>query len=245
MIDSEDIRRLAAEIHKEDEALKLSEENSQKSDIPTAGMAKDGCSINDSLVADINEVYHNIRQEFAKLLNKYTPSEEIAAEDQELLLEAENAKLREELAEVRQMLEEKEAALREFKSGTPHTIAKPYKEFYVNGEECSAEEFEKSLRYYSGVINVTIFYLDNTTKEKIWTVGNFTEKSRLSSRMGFFLVGWREKGIIGIRLDLDKKYTLETDIIAGDAVDNKSDLATDNETKDMSPEERKTGLYYG
>ncbi len=139
------------------------------------------------------------------ILSKYSNFNDSLQESHLYQLEEENAKLKKELETLKQKLEEKELALCEFRNGVPRTVTKPDKKYFINGKECSDKEFEKSLRYYHGIVNATVFFIDGSATQRNWNVRNFTQKSHLSGNIGRnFLAGWRDRGITGIRLEMNK-----------------------------------------
>lgn len=84
-------------------------------------------------------------------------------------------------------------------------IQNPKKEFFINGKEYPSKEFAKYLQNANRIVNVTIFYSDKDPKNCIWRVSHFSETSDLNGNLnGGFLRGWKDKGITGIRLELNK-----------------------------------------
>ena len=123
----------------------------------------------------------------------------------------ETNKLKDEITELKAKigkLESENEALRATKITIPSNndfIQNPTKEFFINGQKCSSKEFAKYLQNANRIVYVTIFYSDKDPKNCIWRVSHFSETSDLNGNLnGGFLRGWKDKGITGIKLELNK-----------------------------------------
>lgn len=160
-------------------------------------------STNKSVISDINKIQIAMQREISKILKKYniagtTTTESI--ENQQLsILEKENKKLKDEI----QQLKEELKAIKQVKEEQTATFGLR-KDYIINGKQCSAKEFESRLRNNHCEVNVTLYYTNQRIKHDIWKVDNFTQKSNLSGNLhSGCLRGWREKGIVAIKLELN------------------------------------------
>ena len=77
------------------------------------------------------------------------------------------------------------------------------KEYFMHGRACSAKEMETFLRTTPCKVYVTLFYTDKTQNQHVWQAKNFSSKSSLSGNLhGGYLKGWKQNGIIGIKLEI-------------------------------------------
>jgi|GEM_PF-3117147 len=82
-------------------------------------------------------------------------------------------------------------------------IDSPKKEFFLEGKSCDKKEFESCLANASCDVKVTLFYKDGKQEQSIWKVRKFKENSSLSGNLNSgYLRNWKNKGIIGIKLEL-------------------------------------------
>jgi hypothetical protein len=80
---------------------------------------------------------------------------------------------------------------------------KPKREFILKGIPCDSNRFEQYLRSNPCNVKVTLLYEDRQPEIKIWKQENFKSSTRLSGNISSgFLRKWREKGIIGIKLEI-------------------------------------------
>ena len=161
-------------------------------------------STNKSVISDISKIQVVMQREINKLLKKYNISKisttESIENQQIAKLEKENKKLKKEI----QQLQTELNAIKQVQEERRHTTFGVRKDYIINGKQCSAEEFESRLRNSHYEVNVTLYYTNQSTKHYIWKVDNFTQKSSLSGNLhSGYLRGWREKGIVAIKLELN------------------------------------------
>jgi hypothetical protein len=92
-----------------------------------------------------------------------------------------------------------------YPSQVPKTLIlrSPAREFILHGNKCSLEEMHNAL-VFEEEATVTIYYEDGKSHQLVWHCKNYSQKSNLTSNLGSgFLRGWREKGVIKIRVKVE------------------------------------------
>lgn len=79
----------------------------------------------------------------------------------------------------------------------------PKKEYILNGQKVDKSNFEKRLQNNFCQVKITLYYEDKNPEIKIWNARKITNNSNLDGNLNSgYLRGWREKGIIKIKLEL-------------------------------------------
>lgn len=83
-------------------------------------------------------------------------------------------------------------------------IPKPKKIYIIDGVKCEVNEFEQYLRFHeSANVKVTLKYHDKPQVIKYWNVTKFgTHSSLLGNLASGYLRDWKQRGIIGIELEI-------------------------------------------
>ncbi|MDR3021409.1 MAG: hypothetical protein LBU60_01845 [Clostridiales bacterium] len=87
---------------------------------------------------------------------------------------------------------------------SPTSHVKLLKEYYINNEQTSEEQFEEFLVYTNYSVLVTLFYKDGNKISEVWDIETFTSNSSLERDLYFkYLRNWQDKDIVKVRLDLE------------------------------------------
>ena len=180
--------------------------------------------------SDVKKLKNVIFKELKKLQNKYgfteenneqgeiikrlkTQNEELKKELSDLkdeyeeklnLIKEENNLLREKLLSFQREKDEPQSFIEDKKPQISTSISFPKKEFFINGKECSSNEFASYLWDCERDVKRTIYYGDNTSITNIWYVRKFTRNSNLDFNINTGpLKYWKAKNIIGIKFELE------------------------------------------